>query len=124
MGLLADRFDAEFEELRTRAQVTSYNHGVALGNLYRTAQELDAVFAEEAPCLPAAALCNADFASCTDKQLIQMLKDAGVKGIHSRGGKRLRKADRIALCIEHGLQQPPSYEFLLDFWLANRHTGV
>lgn len=69
-----------------------------------------------APALPTST--PADFTSINDADLKKLLKAYGVKGYTQRNGKRLRKADRVALAIEHNVP-PLSYSFLLDQYLRS-----
>lgn len=61
----------------------------------------------------------ADFQKFTDADLMKLLKAYGVKGYTSRKGYRLKKADRIALAVEHGVPAL-SFDFLLGFYLQSR----
>jgi len=57
-----------------------------------------------------------DFAGFTNQQLKALLTAYQIKG---RGRKGLKKADRIALLVEHGIE-PLTYEFLLAEYMRNK----
>lgn len=60
----------------------------------------------------------ADFQKFNDADIKKLLKAYGVKGYTSRKGYRLKKADRIALAVEHGVPAL-SFDFLLGFYLQS-----
>jgi len=72
---------------------------------------------DEIPALPPSAA--AGFKSITDANLKRLLKAYGVKGYTQRKGYRLKKADRVALAVEHGIPAL-SYDFLLSAYLGGK----
>ena len=58
------------------------------------------------------------FNALKDSDLKLLLKAYKVKGFTSRNGKRLRKADRVELCLAHNIP-PLTFDYLLQFYLSH-----
>lgn len=116
MGTLTAGLDATLDALIANERRSARRTGEFLDRLNQGLKDLKSSTPPARPQLPPASA--AAFNAMTDAALKQLLKAAGVKGYTTAKGKRLRKADRVALCVEHKLQ-PLTYDFLLAFYIEH-----
>lgn len=111
MSTLTSQFDLVLNAIIDNEKRSARRIGKHVDDTKAALRELKEAPAPKA--LPAAS----DFKGMTDSSLKRLLKAYGVKGYTTRNGVRLKKDDRIALAIEHGVPAL-SFDFLLNFYLT------
>lgn len=110
-------FDAVYEQLIESQRRSARRTGEHIDRMKAGFREIKES-SGSLPSLPPAS--KKAFNALKDSDLKMLLKAYKVRGFTSRKGVRLKKADRVEMCLNNNIP-PLTFEYLLQYYLSNHN---